>query len=80
MHIFLGSLRAKCITTKAIANIFSAWTAWNAWSACSQTCGQGVRTRDRSCVDTTGHVTLGCAGQNINTQACNDQTCLGRHI
>lgn len=54
----------------------STWSTWTAWSACSVTCGQGQKSRSRSC----GNSTLdnqSCPGNNNETTNCQIQSCPG---
>ncbi|CAC5380343.1 FURIN [Mytilus coruscus] len=46
------------------------WRNWSAWSHCSQTCGDGSRTRTRVC-DRHGR----CIGNRQDTQLCNLPVC-----
>lgn len=47
------------------------WKSWGAWSACSETCGNGTRSRKREC---TTPIPAGseeaCYGGEICTETC----------
>ena len=54
------------------------WSGWGAFSGCSVTCGDGSKTRTRSCDNPTpAHGGSGCHGSSSETQACNDAACPG---
>ena len=38
--------------TSIFIEIVGSWAAWNQWSNCSVMCGEGVRTRERTCNST----------------------------
>ncbi|XP_067660332.1 sushi, von Willebrand factor type A, EGF and pentraxin domain-containing protein 1-like [Haliotis asinina] len=52
------------------------WSSWRDWSACSVACGDGLRTRSRSC-DSPPPVPEGkdCPGPATETQTCNTLDC-----
>ncbi|XP_022094469.1 uncharacterized protein LOC110981300 isoform X2 [Acanthaster planci] len=47
------------------------WGFWSDWSECSQSCGGGVRTRHRECID----MQRGCSGLDSVTDSCNKDGC-----
>ena len=52
------------------------WANWSAWSSCSETCGEGQKSRTRTC--SAPHPELGgdiCPGAHIDTQACGSGNC-----
>nr|CAB3262388.1 uncharacterized protein LOC100179634 [Phallusia mammillata] len=61
----------KCNTEKCNAG---KWNTWNSWTSCSKTCGEGSRTRTRSC--STGR-NSDCGITSIETLLCNKFACLG---
>ncbi|WAR30275.1 ECT-like protein, partial [Mya arenaria] len=52
------------------------WDSWSDWSTCSETCGTGLKRRQRTCNDTKG--TLfggGCIGNDQEQKECNIKSC-----
>ncbi|PVD27766.1 hypothetical protein C0Q70_12938 [Pomacea canaliculata] len=49
------------------------WNDWGSWSSCSVSCGEGTRTRLRTCSEPNacGH----CEGNNVTEEYCNDYVC-----
>ena len=43
---------------------------WSAWGQCSQTCGGGVKLRNRSCLGGSD-----CEGSTTEVQECNTDSC-----
>ena len=46
-----------------------AWSQWSSWSLCSATCGGGIRSRRRICVDG-GEDSAGCNGASEEEEFC----------
>ena len=56
---------------------YAAWQSWGKWSSCSVTCGTGVFTRTRKCLN--GNVgDPGCIESATETSACNLPTCFSQ--
>jgi hypothetical protein len=54
------------------------WEIWGNWSACSITCGEGVKTRQRTCMS--GDVRE-CEGNDTDTSTCSDAlNCPSTHL
>ena len=55
------------------------WGQWDSWSGCSVSCGEGTRTRNRTC-NNPAPLNGGdpCSGDNEETGNCNDGPCPGR--
>ncbi|XP_025102599.1 A disintegrin and metalloproteinase with thrombospondin motifs adt-2-like isoform X5 [Pomacea canaliculata] len=52
------------------------WNDWGSWSSCSVSCGQGTRTRSRTChgINDCGRP---CEGNNLLDEPCDLQACPG---
>ena len=49
------------------------WTTWSEWSGCSQTCGVGLKTRQRNCGNPEpAHGGRVCIGRDVDEQYCDD--------
>ena len=46
------------------------WMPWSEWTGCSSTCGGGVMTRDRECMNGMAG-NDGCMGASSESMACN---------
>ncbi|XP_074858770.1 ADAMTS-like protein 2 isoform X2 [Carettochelys insculpta] len=56
------------------------WGEWSSWSTCSRTCGGGVMSRERHCLQQRLHSSQGtnstvCRGQAKHYQLCQQQPC-----
>lgn len=52
------------------------WTTWSEWSLCSQSCGGGLVTRRRECLNPAPqNGGKPCAGDPVDYEACNKQPC-----
>ena len=52
--------------------LITEWNTWFEWSACSATCGDGSRTRERTCSSTSAD---DCVGEAFETSDCNERNC-----
>lgn len=54
------------------------WSPWSIWTNCSQTCGSGTQTRNRSCENPKpAYGGKACFGSPNGEQICNKQECAG---
>ncbi|XP_078334060.1 properdin-like [Crassostrea virginica] len=54
------------------------WSDWMIWSPCSVTCGEGVKTRARTCGNPApSNGGKSCVGDIYDTQSCNNSICGG---
>ena len=57
------------------------WSAWGSWSVCSQTCGNGSKTQDRSCTNPTpAHGGAECVGSQTKSDYCKIVECQGEFM
>ena len=69
----LTALKLNDVFTCAVAG---GWTIWSEWSLCSESCGGGLSSRQRACLNPApqnGGKT--CAGDAVDYDACNKQPC-----
>ena len=53
------------------------WSAWGEWSECSTTCGPGVRTHARTCINGDPGM-AGCVGASFEEGECSGSvSCFG---
>ena len=52
------------------------WSDWSDWTQCSVLCGDGTKSRNRTCF--VGEDNEPCIGNNSGTVTCNDGECPGR--
>ena len=56
-------------------NLFQgSWSPWSPWSSCSQSCGEGIATRTRSCSSSSP---ASCPGSSTDTRRCMGRNCSG---
>ena len=54
------------------------WGDWTTYSNCDVTCGDGMKTRTRTCNNpSASNGGLSCPGQNSQTAPCYEQQCAG---
>ncbi|XP_041369905.1 sushi, von Willebrand factor type A, EGF and pentraxin domain-containing protein 1-like [Gigantopelta aegis] len=59
-----------------IAVVHGGWADWEDWSTCSVSCGQGVRTRKRSCTNPTpDNGGRECDSLDTEQEVCNETVC-----
>ncbi|MFH4980123.1 hypothetical protein AB6A40_006832 [Gnathostoma spinigerum] len=46
------------------------WSSWKEWSPCSTDCGDGKRTRQRTCQDRNGYPSTRCIGSATDSEQC----------
>lgn len=71
----MGSLAAAVVSSEG------QWTAWGEYSKCSKSCGEGMQSRIRRCVNPSqpfGHKT--CKGAFRQRRPCNIHPCPGNSI
>lgn len=51
------------------------WSAWTAWGACSESCGGGTQSRERSIEQIALHGGAECTGASEETRVCNENPC-----
>ena len=50
-------------------------TSWSEWGQCTETCGGGERTRNRTVIVKADHGGDECPSQKIETEQCNEHEC-----
>lgn len=68
-----STMTVACKTEPCPVN--SVWSTWHDESLCSVTCGRGVRTRFRSCHDSTHYHHYNCPGPSTKTEFCIRRPC-----
>ncbi|XP_071177833.1 scavenger receptor cysteine-rich type 1 protein M160-like [Mytilus edulis] len=52
------------------------WLSWATWNECSKSCGNGIRTRSRTCNNPSpSNGGLPCKGDTLEAQLCNKMSC-----
>jgi len=69
-------MHAHILSIRHLAKVDGGFTLWATWSSCSVTCGDGTRSRSRTCTNPEPqHGGLDCVGDTIETDVCNDAAC-----
>ena len=51
---------------------------WSSWSGCSESCGEGIKSRTRTCTEPEPSSSgLDCVGELVNTIPCINEACPG---
>merc|ERR1712179_377858 len=72
LHLFSGRADACCVLGLNCP-VDGSWSSWSPWGECSQSCGNGLKTRTRKCVRT--HDGKPCHGPADETKACFIESC-----
>ena len=79
----LRTTTSPAITTTAISKCPSGvtgWCEWSTWSSCTHSCGNGDKTRLRSCSNEQGGIerrsnVINCEGDPVQVTPCNEGKC-----
>ena len=57
------------------------WSSWLNWNICTESCGGGISTRSRDCINPSpsngGSL---CFGDSVESRVCNTNGCSGNQI
>lgn len=54
------------------------WTEWSEWNNCTDVCGGGIKSRNRTCSDPEPQFGgMDCIGNNTESKLCNEHYCPG---
>ncbi|XP_065805514.1 thrombospondin-2-like isoform X1 [Labrus bergylta] len=71
-----GSARETQSCNNTLCPVAGGWTGWSGWSLCSATCGGGLKSRQRECLNPAPqNGGKPCAGDATDYEACNKQSC-----
>lgn len=69
-------LQVNYIFSVSVFVVAGGWTAWSEWSQCSTSCGGGLISRRRECLNPAPqNGGKPCAGEATDYKACNKQPC-----
>ncbi|XP_060555888.1 coadhesin-like [Ruditapes philippinarum] len=75
-HCFGESMDVKLCKQKPCNELNGGWSAWSTWSTCSVSCGDGFKTRSRSCTNPEPGINgKHCVGDNMQVVTCNKEDC-----
>ena len=66
------------LSAATVAAIDGGWSDFGDWSECSVPCGGGIKERRRTCTNPPrSNGGACCAGDNMEAQSCNTESCEG---
>ncbi len=74
---FLLGLLTDVFGLQPLISLTDQWSSWSHYSQCSESCGEGVRTKFRDCVAATGVIIHNqwCEGSSELEEVCNYGPC-----
>ena len=62
-----------------LCSVDGVWNTWSTWDSCTQTCGGGTKSRNRTCIfkPDNGPHGADCTGNTTDVVDCNTQQCPG---
>ena len=64
----------SCGAKHSVNLFFSAWSAWLEWTECTASCGGGIQSRSRTCINGL-QGEEGCQGPDVELRVCNVDLC-----
>ena len=64
----------SCGAKHSVNLFFSAWSAWLEWAECAVSCGGGIQSRSRTCINGS-QGEEGCQGPDEELRVCNVDLC-----
>ncbi|VDI76373.1 Hypothetical predicted protein [Mytilus galloprovincialis] len=79
LGISCSTSASRCTTFKFVyVCIKATWEGWSSWSECTRSCGSGIQTRHRQCLNqmnTKDGYKADCNGNGSNSRSCHTEPC-----
>lgn len=66
------------MNAKWFVSVPAYWDVWGVWGACSETCGTGLKERNRECIYPACWNGVDCPDSNTDTDSCYERCCPGK--